>query len=105
MTIEDAGGSTGCADPSAGCVYDNQSATIWRMTSWEQNRQVFDAIVLSNGWNDATAPLQLLSHLEGDALNVAVLVPMSRRTSRMGLVDALFGRCVDWPTIDDSSRK
>ena len=58
-------------------------------TSWEQNRQVFDAIVLSNGWDDATAALQLLSHLEGDALNVALLVPTSRRTSRTGLVDAL----------------
>ena len=36
-------------------------------TSWEQYRQVFDAIVLSNGWDDVTAALQLLSHLEGDA--------------------------------------
>ena len=36
------------------------------------------------------AALQLLSHLEGDALNVALLlVLMSRRTSRTGLVDAL----------------
>ena len=58
-------------------------------SSWEQYRQVFDAIVLSNGWDDATAALQLLSHLEGDALNVALLVPMSRRTSRTSLVDAL----------------
>ena len=58
-------------------------------TSWEQYRQVFDAIVLSNGWDDAMAALQLLSHLEGDALNVALLVPMSRRTLRMGLVHAL----------------
>ena len=58
-------------------------------TSWEQYRQVFDTIVLSNGWDDATAALQLLSHLEGDALNVALLVPVTRRTSRMGLVDAL----------------
>ena len=58
-------------------------------TSWEQYRQVFDAIMLSNGWDDATAALQLLSHLEGDALNVVLLVPMSRRTSRTGLVDAL----------------
>ena len=41
-------------------------------TSWEQYRQVFDAIVLSNGWDDATAALQLLSHLEGDTLNVAL---------------------------------
>ena len=59
-------------------------------TSWEQYRQVFDVIVFSNGWDDATAALQqLLSHLEGDALNMALLVPMSRRTSRGGLVDAL----------------
>ena len=27
------------------------------MTSWEQYRQVFDAIVLSNGWDDATVAL------------------------------------------------
>ena len=58
-------------------------------TSWEQYRQVFDAIELSNGWDDATAAVQLLSHLEGDTLNVALLVPMSRRTSRKGLVHAL----------------
>ena len=58
-------------------------------TSWEQYWQVFDAIVLSNGWDDATAALQLLSHLEGDALNVALLAPVSRLTSRMGLVDGL----------------
>ena len=32
-------------------------------TSWEQYQQVFDAIALSNGWGDATAALQLLSHL------------------------------------------
>ena len=48
------------------------------VTSWEQYRQVFDAIVQSNGWDDATTALQLLSHLEGDALNVALLVPESR---------------------------
>ena len=59
-------------------------------TSREQYRQVFDAIVLSNGWDDATAASQLLSHLQGDALNVALLVPMSCRTSRTGLVDALL---------------
>ena len=41
----------------------------------EQYRQVFEAIVCSNGWDDVTAALQLLSHLDGDALNVALLVP------------------------------
>ena len=45
------------------------------VTSWEQYRQVFDAIAQSNGWDDATTALQLLSHLEGDVLNVALLVP------------------------------
>ena len=44
-------------------------------TSWEQYLQVFEAIVLSNGWGDATAALQLLSHLQGDALSVALLTP------------------------------
>ena len=58
-------------------------------TSWEQYQQVFDAIVLSNGWGDATAALQLLSHLQGDALNVALLIPMPRRASRKELTDAL----------------
>ena len=58
-------------------------------TSWDQYRQVFEAIVCSNGWDDTMAALQLLSHLEGDALNVALLVPAPRRTSKLGLVDAL----------------
>ena len=39
-------------------------------------------------WMETTA-LQLFSHLEGDKLNVALLVPMSRRLSRTGLVDTL----------------
>ena len=57
-----------------------------------QYRQVFDAIVRSNGWDNATAALQLLSHLQGDTLNVALLVlPESRRASRVGLVGALTG--------------
>ena len=41
----------------------------------EQYRQVFEAIVCSNGWDDVTAALQLLSHLDGDAISVALLVP------------------------------
>ena len=66
-----------------------QVPTFEGTTSWEQYRQVFDAIVLSNGWDDVTSALQLLSHLAGDALNVALLVPTPRRASRVGLVDAL----------------
>ena len=45
--------------------------------------------MLSNGWDDATAVLQVLSHLVGDVLNVALLVPAPRRALRVGLVDAL----------------
>ena len=48
-------------------------------TSWEQYRQVVDAIVRSNGWDNDTAALQLFSHLEVDALNVALLVPLLHR--------------------------
>ena len=33
-------------------------------SSWEQYRQVFAAIVCSNGWDGVTAALQLISHLE-----------------------------------------
>ena len=48
-------------------------------SSWEQYRQVFEAIACSNGWDDVTVALQLLTHLDGDALNVALLVPESQR--------------------------
>ena len=77
------GGVRGPANPS-------QTTRWWGFTStpvprysgkssWEQYRQVFQAIVCSNGWDDVTAVLQLLSHLDGDALNVALLVPESQR--------------------------
>ena len=58
-------------------------------TSWEHYHQVFESIGRSNGWDNGTAALQLFSHLEGDALNVAHLVPLARRLSRSGLVDTL----------------
>ena len=83
-----------------------------RMTSWDQYRQVFDAIVQSNGWDDATVALQLLSHLEGDALNVALLVPEVKRTTRAGLIGALReyyvspGRLADYRRqFDRTARK
>ena len=55
----------------------------------EQYRQVFEAIVRSNGWDDVTAALQLLSHLDGDAHNVALLVPESQRVLSGFLVKSL----------------
>ena len=59
------------------------------MTSWDQYRQVFDVIARSNGWDDATVALQLLSHREGNTLNVALLVPEMKRTTRARLIGAL----------------
>ena len=60
-----------------------------RKLNWEQYRQVFEAIVCSNGWDDVTAALQLLSHLDGDALKVALLVPESRRVVPGYLIKSL----------------
>ena len=48
---------------------------------WYQHRQVFDAIVKSNGWDDDTDSLLLLAHLVGDALNVALSVPETQRAT------------------------
>ena len=58
-------------------------------SNWEQYREVFEAIVRSNRWDDATAALQLLSHLDGDALNVTLLVPESRRVVPRFLIKSL----------------
>ena len=43
----------------------------------------------SNGWDDVTAALQLLSHLDGDALNVALLMPESQRAVPEFLINSL----------------
>ena len=58
-------------------------------SNWEQYRQVFEPIVRSNGWDGVTAVLQLLSHLDGDALNVALLIPESQRMLPGCLVNSL----------------
>ena len=50
---------------------------------------MFEAILCSNGWDDVTAALQLLSHLDGDALNVALLVSESRRVVPGYLIKSL----------------
>ena len=62
-------------------------------SSWEQYRQVFEAIACSNGWDDVTAALQLLSHLDGDALNVTLLIPESQRVLSGVLMKSLMEHC------------
>ena len=61
-------------------------------SSWDQCWQVFAAIVLFEWvgrWDGVTAALQLVSYLEGDALNVALLVPAPQRVLSGVLLDAL----------------
>ena len=48
-------------------------------SNWDQYREVFEAIVCSNRWDEMTAALQLIAHLDGEALNVALLVPKAQR--------------------------
>ena len=48
-------------------------------SNWDQYREVLEAIVCSNGWDEVTAALQLIAHLDGEALNVALLVREAQR--------------------------
>ena len=59
------------------------------VSDWDQYREVFEAIVVSNGWNDLTAALQLLAHVDGEALNVALLVPEDQRRRPGVLMETL----------------
>ena len=58
-------------------------------SSWEQYRQVFAAIACSNGWSPTTAALQLFAHLDGEALNVALLMPVEEREQWTALARGL----------------
>ena len=46
---------------------------------WQQHLQIVQAIVKSNGRSEETAALQLFGHLDGEALNVALLMPVEER--------------------------
>ena len=59
------------------------------VSDWDQYREVFEVIVASNGWDDLTAALQLIAHLDGEALNVALLVPNDQRKRPGVLVETL----------------
>ena len=49
------------------------------MGCWQQHILIFQAIGKSNGWSPATSALQLFAHLDGEALNVALLMPVKER--------------------------
>ena len=48
-------------------------------SNWDRYREIVEVIVCLNGWDDVTAALQLVSHLDGDAINVALMIPESWR--------------------------
>ena len=56
---------------------------------WQQHMQIFQAIVKLNGWTDETAALQLYAHLDGEALNMALLMPEGERADWKGLSQGL----------------
>ena len=56
---------------------------------WEQHLLVFQAIVKSNGWSSDTAALQLVAHLDGEALQVVLLVLNRNREGWREIADEL----------------
>ena len=56
---------------------------------WHQHQHVFNVIAKSNGWDDKTAALQLFAHLEGEALNVTLLMPEDKHATQEGLSEVL----------------
>ena len=85
-----AGRSVIPAQTSGGSRFTSTAVPMYAgKPSCDQYRHVFVAIVCSNGWDRVTAALQLVSHLEGDALNVALLVLASQRVLPGVLMGAL----------------
>ena len=60
---------------------------------WQQHLQIFQAIMKSNGWTDRTAAPQLFAHLEGETLNVALLMPEGERANWECLSQGLSDYC------------
>ena len=56
---------------------------------WQQHLLIVQAIVKSNGWSAVTAALQLFAHLDGEALNVALLMPVKEREQWKDLSNGL----------------
>ena len=56
---------------------------------WQQHLLVFEAITKWNGWSPDTAALQLFAHLDGEALQVALLMPDIIRERWKDLVNEL----------------
>ena len=56
---------------------------------WEQHLLVFQAIAKLNGWSSDTAALQLFAHLDGEALQMALLMLNRNRECWKDIADEL----------------
>ena len=90
--------STGMSDPDgkngikAGSRFTN--TVVPRFDGggcWQQHLQIVQAIVKSNGWSEGTAALQLFAHLDGEALNGALLMPEEEREKMGRSIQRSFG--------------
>ena len=85
------GQSTGTRSPDASTILTGGRFTNTAVPRfdgdgcWQQHLQICNAIAKSNGWTDEMAALQLFAHLEGEALNVALLMPEGERANREGI--------------------
>ena len=86
--------------PNSGIGHSHDSRTGSRFTNtavprfdgrgcWQQHLLIVQAIVQSNGWSAAMAALQLFTHLDGEALNVALLMPVKEREQWKDLSNSL----------------
>ena len=66
------------------------------VSDWDQYREVFEAIVASNGWNDLTAAPQLLAHVDGEALECG-FIGTRGPTSTPGGVDGNIDGTLHFP--------
>ena len=81
-------------DDGRGCRFTNTAVPSFDGTGcWQQHLLIFQSIVKSNGWSPTTAALQLFAHLDGEALDVALLMPVEEREQwtafARGLLDYL----------------
>ena len=89
------GRSTGTKSPDASTIRTGgrfKNAAVPRFDGdgcCQQHLQILYAIAKSNGWTDETVALQLFAHLEGEALNVALLMLEGEHANREGLSQGL----------------
>ena len=67
-------------DDGRGCRFTNMAVPRFDGTGcWQPHLLIFQVTVRSHGWSPMTAALQLFAHLDGEALNVALLMPVKER--------------------------